>query len=69
MGNVNEIRIFISSTFKDLNDERSYLVNVIFPELVRITRERGITLTIIDLRWGIPDEASIFKVIKRVLMK
>ncbi|MFP3295900.1 MAG: tetratricopeptide repeat protein, partial [Caldisphaera sp.] len=64
MGNVNEIRIFISSTFKDLNDERSYLVNVIFPELVRITRERGITLTIIDLRWGIPDEASIFKVIK-----
>jgi energy-coupling factor transporter ATP-binding protein EcfA2 len=64
MGNVNEIRIFISSTFKDLNDERNYLVNVIFPELVRITRERGITLTIIDLRWGIPDEASIFKVIK-----
>ena len=64
MGNVNEIRLFISSTFRDLNDERSYIVNVIFPELVRITRERGVTLTPIDLRWGIPDEESIFKVIQ-----
>ena len=64
MGNVSEIRIFISSTFRNLNDERSYIVNVIFPELVRITRERGVTLTPIDLRWGIPDEESIFKVIQ-----
>ena len=64
MGNVNEIRIFISSTFRDLKDERDYLMNVIFPELMRITRERGLTFTPIDLRWGIPDEESIFKVIQ-----
>jgi len=64
MGNVSEIRIFISSTFRDLKDERDYLMNVIFPELIRITRERGLTFTPIDLRWGIPDESFIFKVIK-----
>jgi len=64
MGNVREIRIFISSTFRDLKDERDYLVNVIFPELIRITRERDLTFTPIDLRWGIPDESFIFKVIK-----
>jgi tetratricopeptide (TPR) repeat protein len=64
MGNVNEIRIFISSTFRDLKDERDYLMNVTFPELIRITRERGITFTPIDLRWGIPNEDSIFKVIQ-----
>jgi len=64
MGNVNEIRIFISSTFRDLNEERNYLMNVTFPELIRITRERGINFTPIDLRWGIPDEESIFKVIQ-----
>ena len=64
MGNVSEIRIFISSTFRDLKDERDYLMNVIFPELMRITRERGLTFTPIDLRWGIPDEESIFKVIQ-----
>jgi len=64
MGNVREIRIFVSSTFRDLKDERDYLMNVIFPELIRITRERGLTFTPIDLRWGIPDESFIFKVIK-----
>jgi len=64
MGNVSEIRIFISSTFRDLKDERDYLMNVIFPELIRITRERDLTFTPIDLRWGMPDETFIFKVIK-----
>jgi len=64
MGNVSEIRIFISSTFRDLKDERDYLMNVIFPELIRITRERGLTFIPIDLSWGIPDESFIFKVIK-----
>ncbi|MGC9124335.1 MAG: DUF4062 domain-containing protein, partial [Thermoplasmata archaeon] len=48
-----EIRIFLSSTFRDLNDERSYLMDIIFPELTRICRERDLFLTVVDLRWGV----------------
>ena len=47
------IRIFLSSTFIDLNDERTYLMNIIFPELIRISRKRNVNLTFVDLRWGI----------------
>ncbi|MGC8692328.1 MAG: hypothetical protein ACP5RZ_04855, partial [Thermoplasmata archaeon] len=48
-----EIRIFLSSTFRDLNDERSYLMDIVFPELTRMCRERDLFLTVVDLRWGV----------------
>ena len=58
-----KIRIFLSSTFRDLNDERNYLNDIIFPELIRKSRERGVTLTVVDLRWGITQEKSILEII------
>ena len=56
-----EIRIFLSSTLRNLNDKRTYLMDVVFPELIRICRERDLFLTVVDLRWGIsnPDDESI----------
>jgi preprotein translocase subunit SecA/nephrocystin-3 len=51
----NNIRIFLSSTFQDLNDERIYLMNIIFPELIRIIRKRIVNLTFVDLRWVISE--------------
>ena len=56
---VNEsksIRIFISSTFIDMQDEREELVKRVFPQLRRICEERGVTWGEVDLRWGITDE-------------
>ncbi|MDR1180682.1 MAG: tetratricopeptide repeat protein [Bacteroidales bacterium] len=53
-----QIRIFISSTFKDMQQERDYLVNRVFPELRRYCSERDVELTELDLRWGVTEEES-----------
>ena len=52
------IRIFISSTFKDMNDERNYLTDKIFPRLQHEAKSKGINLKFIDLRWGITEEEA-----------
>ena len=54
----NELRVFISSTFRDLQEEREHLVKKIFPEVRSLCRERGVTFTDIDLRWGITEEEA-----------
>ena len=53
-----QIRVFISSTFRDLKDEREYLLIHTFPKLRRLAADRDVTLTEIDLRWGISEEES-----------
>lgn len=59
------IRLFLSSTFQDLQDERDYLMRRIFPELRKIAAERDVTLTELDLRWGITEaEAQSGKVVE-----
>ena len=46
-----QVRVFISSTFRDMHAERDHLVTVVFPEL----RERlGLEFFDVDLRWGVP---------------
>ncbi len=56
MSQTNELRVFISSTFRDLQEEREHLVKKIFPEIRALCRERGITFTEVDLRWGLTEE-------------
>ena len=53
-----QIRIFISSTFRDMQDERDYLMKRTFPKLRKLAAERDVTLTELDLRWGITEEES-----------
>ncbi|MCB0712619.1 MAG: tetratricopeptide repeat protein [Ignavibacteriae bacterium] len=68
MSKTNELRIFISSTFRDLQEEREHLVKKIFPEIRALCRERGITFTEIDLRWGLTEEdAMLGQVIRTCL--
>jgi tetratricopeptide (TPR) repeat protein len=50
------IRIFVSSTFRDMVAERDVLVNRAFPQLRALCAERGVAFTEIDLRWGLTDE-------------
>lgn len=50
------IRIFISSTFSDMMQEREHLMKIIFPELRRRCKSRFLEITEVDLRWGIPEE-------------
>jgi len=58
MSTPNELRVFISSTFRDLQEEREHLVKKIFPEIRALCRERGITFTEVDLRWGITEDEA-----------
>jgi len=53
-----QIRIFISSTFRDMMRERDYLITRVFPELRRYCEERDISLFELDLRWGVTQEES-----------
>ena len=51
-----EIRLFISSTFVDMQDERERFNNRIFPRLQRLCRDKGVSFFAVDLRWGIAEE-------------
>lgn len=53
-----EIRVFISSTFRDMQEERDHLINRIFPALSREAERRNVTIVPVDLRWGITEEEA-----------
>lgn len=56
--NKREIRVFISSTFHDMQKERDYLMVHIFPKLQEVAKSRNVTFIPVDLRWGITEEES-----------
>ena len=56
MARRNLIRVFLSSTFRDMTKEREHLNKVIFPEIRRAYHERGVEFSAIDLRWGITED-------------
>ncbi|MFC5701351.1 DUF4062 domain-containing protein [Cohnella faecalis] len=53
---VRSIRVFISSTFLDMSEERDELVQKVFPELRSLCAKRGVVWSEVDLRWGIREE-------------
>jgi hypothetical protein len=46
------VRVFLSSTFRDMHLEREEIVRKVLVELDRFCYERGASLTYIDMRWG-----------------
>jgi telomerase protein component 1 len=52
------VRVFISSTFLDMQAERDHLVRFVFPRLRETLARRRIHLVDIDLRWGVTAEQS-----------
>jgi preprotein translocase subunit SecA/nephrocystin-3 len=52
-----EVRIFLSSTFSDMDAERSALVKT-FNTLKIEAYRRNVTLSVLDLRWGVTEEES-----------
>jgi nephrocystin-3 len=53
-----EIRVFISSTFRDLQEEREELVKHVFPKLRKLCEDRGVSWREIDLRWGVTEDRA-----------
>eukprot|EP00741_Cyanophora_paradoxa_P025579 tig00000383_g24684.t1 len=52
------IRVFLSSTFKDMEGERGEIFRSAFPRLQRLCAARGLFLVFVDLRWGISEEEA-----------
>lgn len=50
------IKVFVSSTFRDMRAEREELLKFVFPKLRAICEARGVVWGEVDLRWGITDE-------------
>jgi len=55
------IRVFVSSTFRDMMEERDALMTHTWPQLRSFCRERQVELVEVDLRWGIAEEQSTRK--------
>jgi hypothetical protein len=53
-----EIRVFLSSTFQDMDAERSHLIKQVFPKVRAVCMARQVGFTEIDLRWGVTEEQS-----------
>lgn len=53
-----QIRVFISSTFRDMQAERDHLMTKTFPLLRQKAARRDVSLVELDLRWGITEEES-----------
>lgn len=58
MAKKREIRVFISSTFLDMQKERDHLNQVVFPRLRKLCANRGVSFYAIDLRWGVTEEET-----------
>ena len=50
------IRIFLSSVFDGMEGEREYIRTKVLPKAQMLCKKYSVTLTIIDLRWGITNE-------------
>jgi hypothetical protein len=51
-------RVFVSSTFNDMKEERWILQRYVFPRLERFCEQRGARFQAVDLRWGVNEESQ-----------
>jgi len=58
MSNWRTVRVFISSTFRDMHAERDHLVKVVFPALREQLEPYRVHLIDVDLRWGVTREQA-----------
>jgi len=52
-------RVFVSSTFTDMKEERRILQRDVFPRLEKYCEERGARFQGVDLRWGVNEELQL----------
>ena len=52
-------RLFVSSTFTDMKEERRILQKEVFPDLEKFCEEKGARFQAVDLRWGVNEESSL----------
>lgn len=63
------IKVFLSSTFKDMSEERDYLARNVFMDLEAEALKRNVALNLLDLRWGITAEESKQGLVTEICLK
>ncbi|MFC1596757.1 DUF4062 domain-containing protein [Planctomycetota bacterium] len=53
------VRVFVSSTFRDLQAERDELLKRVFPHIRKLCADRDGSCTEVDLRWGIDEDQTV----------
>ena len=61
------IRVFISSTFRDMQAERDWLVRFVFPRLREELVKYRIHFVDVDLRWGVTGDQDALDVCREVI--
>jgi tetratricopeptide (TPR) repeat protein len=61
------VRLFVSSTFRDMQSERDHLVRFAFPRLREYLLGRRIHLVDVDLRWGIVGEEDVTDMCREII--
>lgn len=54
----NKFRVFISSTFRDMQEERDVLIKRTFPRFQDFCEKLGVNFASVDLRWGITEQQA-----------
>ena len=54
-----EIKLFVSSTFIDFQLEREWLHKEVFPTILEKYSQKGVKFQVVDLRWGVSNEAVL----------
>lgn len=52
------VRVFVSSTFKDMVEDRNELMTQVWPALREFCKSRSVEFVEVDLRWGITEAQS-----------
>ena len=52
------LRVFLSSTFRDMNEEREIFTKRYAAALRQVAKERGVSISFVDLRWGVTVEQA-----------
>ena len=55
------IRVFVSSTFCDMVEDRNEPISHVWPALWKVCHDRAVEFVEVDLRWGVTEEQSQHK--------
>lgn len=56
---IHQFRLFLSSTFYDMEKERHYFQDIIYPEIAEFCKQKNVEFLPIDLRWGVKDDMRL----------
>jgi nephrocystin-3 len=63
------LRVFVSSTFTDMFEDRNVLEEKVFPHIRRLCQTRSVEFMAVNLFWGVPKESGTEKAVEICLIE